>query len=214
MQLNATATSCSEFLEACADQKRAQGLDLDADAFEQRARQARQLEIDHAHLQREGVERDAFIRGYKHGACHYIGGDSTEELHEAASWAADHQDEEAGNFGKPQQEAPGAVAFSFAGPDGKNSIHDTWFPMKDLPAWQKWVTLREGHNVIYAYPTPPAPVDVRVRWREWLKHALQQWPEAEAALIATVGAMGPLADITQADIDLAKVALGGGGRGS
>ena len=53
MQFHATATSCSEFLAACADQKRAQGLDIDAEAFDQRARQARQLEIDHAHLQRE-----------------------------------------------------------------------------------------------------------------------------------------------------------------
>ena len=61
VQLNATATSCSEFLEACADQKRAQGLDLDADAFEQRARQARQLEIDHAHLQREHAGTQAAL---------------------------------------------------------------------------------------------------------------------------------------------------------
>lgn len=53
MQFHATATSCSEFLTAVADQKRAQGLDIDAEAFEQRAAQAKQLETDHAFLLRE-----------------------------------------------------------------------------------------------------------------------------------------------------------------
>lgn len=83
---------------------------------------------------------------------------------------------------KPQPEAPGSVAFSFAGPDGKNSIHDTWFPMKDLPAWQKWVTLREGHHVIYAYPTPPAPVDVRGLAAKWKRQAEGNYNDRANAL--------------------------------
>lgn len=46
-------------------------------------------------------EREAFIRGYKHGACHYIGGDSAEELQAAAEWSVDHQDPEVGVFTTP-----------------------------------------------------------------------------------------------------------------
>ena len=45
--------------------------------------------------------REAFVAGYKHGACHYIGGNNTQELEEAARWAVDHQDAEVGVFLQP-----------------------------------------------------------------------------------------------------------------
>ena len=53
VQLDSTAMSTSEFLASLADQARAQGLDTNAEIYDLRTVQAKQLEIDHAHLQRE-----------------------------------------------------------------------------------------------------------------------------------------------------------------
>lgn len=69
---------------------------------------------DVPHPASQPKERDAFIRGYKHGACGYIGGDNTEELHAAATWAADNQSDDAGVF--PVHQPSGeAVAVRYAG---------------------------------------------------------------------------------------------------
>jgi hypothetical protein len=66
-------------------------------------------------------ERAAFILGYKHGACHYIGGDSTEELHEAAEWAADHPSEDAGVFAA----SPSPPVEQAAGGGARNPLAET-----------------------------------------------------------------------------------------
>ncbi len=53
MQTHATAMSVSEFLSSLATQERAQGLDTNAEVYEQRAIQAKELETEHATLLRE-----------------------------------------------------------------------------------------------------------------------------------------------------------------